>query len=259
MSKRAYGYYHKGRPAKSRKTTTTTVTMPRRRRKSSLYYRRRNFRTAGFLGIETKFYDTALASTALPAPTDASGGEFDPTTTSMITTPAVGDGEQNRDGKQIVCKYIELACKIGSLGLEATTGPAPGIQVFIALVLDKQTNAAQMNSEDCFKNLTAAANGATLPLRNLLFGKRFRILKQVLFHLNIPSLAQNAANDFSWNGFEHCFRWFVPLNNLRINFNAGTTSSIANVVDNSVHVIAYTNTLTGNPFIMYNARLRFQG
>ena len=46
--------------------------------------RRRNVRTAGFLGIERKFYDTALTATALTASTDASGGEVDPSATSMI-------------------------------------------------------------------------------------------------------------------------------------------------------------------------------
>ena len=53
-----------------------------------------NYRTAGFLGIEKKFYDTSVSAVALGAPTDATGGEFDPSTTSMITTPAQGDGEQ---------------------------------------------------------------------------------------------------------------------------------------------------------------------
>ncbi len=38
-------------------------------------YRRRNTATMGFLGIEKKFYDTALVSSALTAPADSTGGE----------------------------------------------------------------------------------------------------------------------------------------------------------------------------------------
>ncbi len=38
--------------------------------------RRRNIRTAGFLGIEKKFLDTAWNSVALAASTDGAGGEL---------------------------------------------------------------------------------------------------------------------------------------------------------------------------------------
>jgi len=67
-----------------------------------------NRRTAGFLGIEKKFYDTGLIAGDLLAPTDAAGGEFDPSSTSMISTPAQGDSEQNRDGKRIMIKSVQV-------------------------------------------------------------------------------------------------------------------------------------------------------
>jgi len=67
-----------------------------------------NQRSGGFLGIEKKFYDTGLTSAALTAPTDATGGEHDPSSTSMISTPAQGDSEQNRDGKRIVIKSVQI-------------------------------------------------------------------------------------------------------------------------------------------------------
>jgi len=81
-------------------------------------------RTAGFLSIERKFLDTSLAATAIPAPSDCTGGELDPSSTVMVSTPAVGDGEQNRDGKQIVCLYLEIKGTISQAALEASTGPA---------------------------------------------------------------------------------------------------------------------------------------
>lgn len=252
--KRGRDYFEVAGP----KTKRRMIVKSRRKRKN-LWYRRRNLRTAGFLSIERKFYDTALASTAITAPGDCTGGEMDPSATSMISTPAVGDGEQNRDGKQIVCLYVEIVGKVGVIGQEAVVGVVPNQSIFLAVVLDKQTNGAQLNSEDVFKNTGNISLLATCPQRNLLFGKRFRILKQKVFHINQPSLAQLAANDFSNNGTERNFRWFIPLKNLKINFNAGTTASVANVLDNSIHVIAYTNSTTGAPFLTYNARLRFMG
>ena len=61
-----------------------------RNRLASAKQRRQNLRTAGFLGIEKKFYDTSLVDAALTAPTDCTGGEHDPSATSMISAPAGG-------------------------------------------------------------------------------------------------------------------------------------------------------------------------
>lgn len=221
-------------------------------------FRRRNVVTAGFLGIERKFYDTTLTATALVAPTDASGAEFDPSATSMISTPAVGDTEQNRDGKQIVIESVELNGTLNVPTSELAAGPAPGTTCYVALVLDTQSNAAQMNSEDCFKNTSAAANQAANPMRNLLFGKRFRILKAEQFDLTPEAISHFAVDSFSASGKIEQFRWFLPMR-LQVNFNAGTTASIANVIDNSLHVIAYVNNTGLAPTIAYNARIRFRG
>lgn len=221
--------------------------------------RQMNVMSAGFLGVERKFYDTGLAATALTAPTDASGGEFDPSATSMISTPAVGDGEQNRDGKQIRCLFLQINGSVALGAQEGVVDPIGGTNVFVSVVLDTQSNAAQMNSEDCYKNTIASATLAANPQRNLLFGKRFRILKKALINLDPPSIAYQGANSFTWQGIRRQFKWFIPLRGLQINFNAGTTASIANVIDNSLHVIAYTNNVAGVPTISYNARLRFVG
>lgn len=253
--KRDYFDYGKG----GGKRITVRVNKKNRRRKSNLYNRRRNMRTAGFLSIERKFYDTNLNETAIPAPTDCTGGEFDPSATSMMTTPTVGDGEQQRDGKQIVCLYLEIKGHVRTSAIEAAIFPGQYTQALVAIVLDKQTNGAQLNSEDVFKNLNGQAVTATEVMRNLLFGKRFRILKERVFDITPNATTQQAANDYSTSQGGKSFHWFIPLNNLKINFNAGTTASIANVLDNSIHVIAFSNNTALTPVIAYNARLRFMG
>lgn len=220
---------------------------------------RRNLASMGFLGIERKFYDTALVSQAITAPADATGGELDPSATSMISTPTQGDGEQQRDGRQISCLYVSIEGVVKLGAQEDIVDPPPSMHVFIACVLDTQSNGAQMNSEDCFKN--TAANAALAPScqRNLLFGARFRILKQKMFVLTPNTLATRAQNLHAANGTCRPFNWFIPLRGLKINFNGGTTASIANVIDNSIHIIGYADHVTGTPNISYNARLRFMG
>jgi len=224
------------------------------------FTRRGSFRTAvslaDQLGIEKKFYDTSLGATTVTAPTDAAGGEYDPSATSMISTPPVGDTESSRDGKRIILKNVQIKGVIQRQPTEDAVNPQGQQQVFVALVLDTQSNGAQMNSEDCFKNLNAAAATAASPLRNLLFGKRFRILKSETFNLDVITSAE-ADNLHSAAGVVRCIDWFINLKDLPVNFNSGTTASIANVIDNSLHVIAYST--DGTAQIAYNARVRFVG
>lgn len=245
--------------AKKRSTSAIrSVVARQQRQKRSL--RLRNAVTMGFLGIEKKFYDTALTLTALTANTDLTGAEFDPSTTSMISTPAVGDSEQNREGKRINILSVEVDGNVQSGGGELGANVANGIKVYVALVLDKQSNGAQMNSEDCFKSLGNHASLNVCPQRNLLFATRFQVLKKQVFDITPNTLSHFAVDSFSWNGVEKTWRWFLRFpKGLQVNFNAGTTASIANVIDNSLHIIAFATSTAASASIAYNARIRFVG
>lgn len=217
-------------------------------------------RTYGSAAIrpEVKFYDTNLGATAFVAPTDAAGGELDPSATSMISTPPQGTTASERDGKRISCKYLEIKGIVYTVPVNNQATGFAHLEASVYVVLDTQSNIAQMNSEDCFKNLSATAVMAPHPLRNLLFGSRFRVLKQKTFNLDMKTGSYDGtANQIDFSGTHVPFTMFIPLKNLVINFNAGTTASIVNVVDNSIHVIGFANNV--NVFIQYNSRLRFVG
>jgi len=221
--------------------------------------RRRNSVTAGFLGIETKFYDTGLAATAIPAPTDSTGGELDPSSTSMISTPAQGDTEQNRDGKKIVIKNVQFKGQVYKNAQANQSSADNATFAYVAIVLDTQSNAAQMNSEDCFKNTNATVDGAPFCMRNLLFSSRFRVLKDWRVCIKPPTLSWDGTN-MEQGGDSAEIDWFYqfPDGGLPVNFNSGTTASIANVIDNSLHVIAFAD-VASSVVLAYNARIRFQG
>lgn len=242
-------------------TVTPFQQLVRNKRRAALRARALNVQTAGFLGIEHKFLETALIAQAITSPVDASGGEVDPSATSMISTPAQGDGEEQRDGKRIIIDSADIRMRLNLPASNAGfASPSNPVKVFVALVLDTQSNGAQMNSEDCFKNDSGDAQLAACPMRNLLFGSRFRVLRQGVFDLTPVTLSHIAVNLFSHNGRSVIKYWHVKFpGGLPVNFNAGTTASIANVVDNSLHMIAYSTTTTGTPTISYNARIRFRG
>lgn len=204
---------------------------------------------------EPKFYDTSLASTSITYDPGFASLEMDPSITSMISTPAVGDSEQNRDGKKIVITQVEIK---GSVVKGVQYNNQSGIddfgQVWVALVLDTQTNNLQMNSEDCFKSI-GGATVAMQPFRNLLFGNRFRILKMKRFTFN-SGFWSGAAPNISQEGQGRLFTIFKKLR-LPVNFNAGTSASVSNVLDNSLHVIAWAS--DANYVLGYSARIRFVG
>lgn len=205
---------------------------------------------------EPKFYDTSYAPTALTSNTTAASLEVDPSATSMISTPAVGDSEQNRDGKKIIITQVEIKGTLHWPSSANQTAQADGHTCWVALVLDTQTNNTQMNSEDCFKFIDTTSALYCRPMRNLLFGGRFRILKMKHFYPPIPSMSYDGTN-MEKSGVIRGFKFYKKLR-LPVNFNAGTTASIANVQDNSLHVIAWANQ-SNTVSLSYNARIRFIG
>lgn len=245
--------------ASAKKRYKRTFGFVRRKARRSRTLRAKNLAYSGFLGIERKFYDTALVGGLIKAPADCTNGMQDPSATSMISTPAQGDGEQNRDGKQICMQYVEISFAVSFAGRE-TAADVPTIpSIYVAVVLDRQSNAAQMTSQDCFKNLGAAAGTAANPLRNLLSSRRYKILRKKMFTFSALPISHFVADSFAHANERRTWTWFIPLNMLKVNFNAGITASIANVVDNSIHVVAYCSSEDCVPTISYNARLRFIG
>lgn len=216
-----------------------------------------NARIGGFLGIEKKFYDTSRAAVAIVASTDASGAEYDPAAVNCLNAPAQGDGESNRDGRQIRMKSLLVRGAVYCPSQADQTAADVSPTVRVMAVLDTQTNGAQLNSEDVFTNPAGSGTTATSPFRNLQYSKRFRVLasKKVQFPPFSPT----------WDGtnLEQCgqakdFQMSVNLKDLVVNF-VGTTAGVASVADNSIHIIAYTNSTAAAPTLSYNSRLRFVG
>jgi len=249
---------HAGKASSKKRAKSVAATKSNRSAKLSAARAVANAATMGFLGIEKKFYDTALADAAILGNTDCTGGMYDPSATSMISTPAQGDSEQSRDGKRIVIDSLILKGHVNNPGTASQAVISAPVKVFVAVVLDTQTNAAQMTSEACFKNTAAQATSNVEPLKNLLSGPRFRILKSQVYDLTVTGAFVAAAN-YAGNGVCRTFDWYIPFKGgLPVNFNSGTTSSVANVIDNSIHVVAFS-TSASECTIGYNARIRFQG
>ncbi len=232
----------------------------RRRRNPPAFGRApaRNVRIAGFLGIETKFYDTALAASALVTNTAGAGGEKDQSATIGPSTITQGDGEQQRDGLKATLISMHVQGLITCTSAVDQTGMKPATSIFIAIVWDKQTNGALLNSEDVYLNPSGNAFGGTSLVRNLQQSHRFQVMATRKMTINMPNSSYDGTNIES-GGVLKPFNIFIKFKTPIIARYSGTTETIANSVDNSLHILAWCTTTGLAPLITYNCRMRFRG
>lgn len=219
-----------------------------------------NQTTSGLLGIEHKFLDLQLQPTTVAAATALTGGEYDPSSEQCLSSPPQGDGASSRDGKRIVIDSVYVKGLVKRAQLEDQTNPPPPEKVYVALVLDTQTNGAQLNSEDVFLNTAVNADTNICPLRNLTNSERFRIIDTALIDLDVSALSVEADNAFSWAGVAKEFTFYHKFKDggLPVNFVATSSSgTVGATVDNSLHIIAFS--ISAAATICYNSRIRFQG
>lgn len=227
-------------------------------RKASSVNRQLNIRTGGFLGLEKKFLDVALATTQIAGPADCTGGELDPVGgVNCLNGVAQGDGESNRDGKNYVIKSLHFAGRVVTNSqTNKTVGWIPP-SVFIAIVLDTQTNGAQLNSEDVYTNPGASISTNSCLQRNLQYSSRFRVLKTFKLDFNQPSTTYDGTN-IEALGQSQSIEAHLDNLNIKVGCSA-TTGTVSAITDNSLHVIGFCTNTTETVNLTYTSRIRFMG
>ncbi len=212
---------------------------------------RANLRTGGFLGIENKFYDTKVSGDAIVT-TTASAEVDPPADDHCLNAIAQGDGESNRDGRQ--CRLTSVQLK-GLLTIDVLSDQADIPQGNILRVIiyhDKQTNGAQAQSEQV---LLDTAGVDLCSLRNPQYNQRFTVWMDRIFDMSPTTAGTDGANTNSIGQPSKYFEFYKKLD-LPVNFTS-TTSNIANITDNSIHVIAIAQAAGAK--ISYQARVKFIG
>lgn len=204
---------------------------------------------------ELKFYDQKLIDATLTAATDATGGEHNPSATLLLNTVDQGDGQSDRDGRQMCMDSIHLFGHVTIPIALNQTVPHHAASVFIALILDKQTNGAVLDSEKVFVNAGGDVDTMIQPFRNLQFIKRFEVLDTVVINCPQQEMSYDGTN-MEFGGYSIPFSMFKRLDHI-VNF-ISATPSVVDIVDNSLQVIAWTNRTEGGALLSYVSRLRFR-
>lgn len=241
-------------PGHKRKRRPSTAGNARKIRKLSK-------RLHGFDGEELNFLDTFQPLKAVVGVLDCTGSEIDPDTFLCLNAVGSGTGPTQRSGRfyKMVSIKIKVRCLCG--GQEDLAAVPRDASVFIALVLDKQTNKAQLNSEDVFTNPSAANGTMPLVFPNMEHTDRFTILKSELVVLPIAAATMTQLEHATTPLFAHglvekTFEWNVNLRGMKV-LMEGTSNTVANIMDKSLHMLAFGHPGSPATFIDYSARLRF--
>ncbi len=218
-------------------------------------------RTRGWAGArsEMKYFDTTKPLTVLVAATTWAGTELDPGTFDTFCVPVKGTGINERIGRQIEIHKIKINAHffVGAQANQTATDSAALVR--LALYLDTQTNSAQAQGEQVFEDVgTASISNNCMAFQSLDTLGRFRMLKDKRFVMQNPNLAYDGTN-MEQNGLirsmkiNHTFR-----NPIKVHFNETNGGTVADIVDNSLHLIAATTNTGLAVSIIYEARVSYK-
>jgi len=216
--------------------------------------------TRSLLGTEVKFFDedNGDSATAIPIALAACTGlELNPDSNGLcMSVPSAGAGANQVEGSKMAIISIQIKGTINKAPQIDQTAAEANDNVFLALVMDTQTNGAFLNSEDVFRSGGIAANGINM-IRNLSFRDRFRVLKSKTFQLSQTPISWDGTN-IEQAGANVSFNWFVKFKKpVIVNFLATGSSAgdITDVRDVSIQLVGCAT--SANCTLTYNSRMRF--
>jgi len=217
----------------------------------------------GQVVAENHYFDAEKASAALLAiATSWAGSELDAQTGGGATeilclfAPQQGDDISNRTGRKCFVKKIRMH---GQINTPAQTGQSTldvPPRVRLILYCDKQTNGTQSQGEDVI-NSGSATLAASMFQNTQNFG-RFKVYKDKVFTLQTaPSVNDTGTTGGVVQGsYKRDFKFSVNVNTW-VNFNATNGGTVADIVDNSFHLIGISDSTTAAAVISYKVRTTF--
>lgn len=206
---------------------------------------------------EMKYFDTVLALSAIPENNDWTGTEFDPATFLTFCVPVVGAGINQRIGKQIKIHYWKIRGLINSASQADQTAGDPASTIRLVAFIDLQTNSAQAQGEQV---MTATASDATAvcTFQNIDNFGRFKILVDRTIVLQNPNMTYDGTN-IEQAGLARPFKFTIRFKKpLIVRFNNTNGGTIADIIDNSLHLIANADNDNLAPTISYYSRVGYK-
>jgi len=209
---------------------------------------------------EHKWNDLNHQSSALRGLGTLQNGVKQPDNGGSLVAMNRGDRMKQRDGIKVFVSSVHVKGFVHRpLVDNSLFAPQGESNIFIALVLDTQTNGQLMNSEDVFVNSSGADLHVGNPFIKLEAQPRYKILATESFSMRHPHAlildSQTPALFFAGESTRQ-FDMFATVN-LEVTLDGGGTN-ISIHRDNSLQLIAFS-TIDNVDQIGYNSRVRFYG
>ena len=221
---------------------------------------------------EMKYFDCDRTIVAISACTTTwvAGTIIDPGTTidlggAAVATPLclfcpmVGAALNQRIGRAVKMMAVRINGGI-IVPTQVTQSQADGsTRVRLVLVMDMQTNSAQMTGAQLFRDATAAATTIASFQNPNNFG-RFKILKEKTYNIgDIAMTGSPTAGDVIQSGRVMHFKLGAKFKTpVVVRFNATNGGTVADIIDNSLHLIVACESAAYQPNIQYYSRVTYK-
>lgn len=188
-------------------------------------------------------------------------------TPQCLFAPTVGSALNQRIGRSVLVRKIKVRGTLEQGGRSGAIGAGTldlGTKVRVLLVQDMQTNAAQMTGAALLNDSPGGAPTTIESFQNPNNFGRFRVLKDKTFIMQNPNftVGETAAGTFGsyQQGLVRDFKFNVNFKTpVKVQFNATNGGTVADIVDNSFHVIAgLVSTDNTNISIAYYSRVAYK-
>lgn len=259
--KRKRGTYNSTRPGKRRRTGIFVPTAVVNARKGYTSVARTR---GGQVTGEMKYFDSVRENVAIAASATWANTVLDPNVypvanMNCLFAPTQGAGVNQRIGK--ACNMLKVKLN-GLITMPAQTNQAladAGAMIRLMLVMDKQSNSAQMTGTQLMTS-PGVASAALAPLthQNIDNFGRFIVLKDKMIMMADPNTTWDGTN-VEQGGLIRRFKLNHKFRSpVQVRFNNTNGGTIADIVDYSLHVIAITSNTDLNPFISYACRINYK-
>jgi len=214
---------------------------------------------------EMKYFDSSIAGVAIVATAaNWAGTELDPSadpvaSINTLFAPVQGSGINNRLGREAKVFKIKMNC-ILDVPRQATQSAAwEPVAIRIILFQDMQTNSTQAQGEELMATpVSANAFNTNAVFQSLGNFGRFKVLKDKKMILQNGDI-QGISGSMFKNGMMRFFKMNHTFKSpVSVRFNATNGGTIADIVDNSFHIIAHATDISEAPVLTYQCRVCFK-
>lgn len=234
---------------RARFSTTKQGSFRKRKRR-----RTQNVRSGGLLGIELKFEDYEVSGEDCGFNVWAS---LNPTPQKCLNGVTQGHAEDERIGKSYLIKSLQIKYIVLIPGTITSATHDGEIFVRLAIVLDSQTNGAQMDPEDPWE---PTDSNPLLAWRDLESTTRFRVLMDKKFIFQAKTVSIGTTGGFSSpKQSTNILQKFITFNPPLKIVCQDPGATVSSIIDNSIHIMGITNADgdVRKAQVSYVARIRY--